>query len=169
MDAVRRRRRTCTSHRRVAVRRSGAAANCAAQRAADAMTEMFSGGSLRWSASNVKGVAGLRGTKAPARAVLTNCNIHTRQHHPAAEAISGKGRPQRRSAKNRRTFSIRRGQSRTRPSCAEARKRLRKRTFDCFKSAAGIRFSAVARTTPKSFHRGGFSRHLLTSKGGIIG
>ena len=31
-----------------------------------------------------------------------------------------------------------------------------KRTFDCFKSAAGIRFSAVARPTPKSFHRGGF-------------
>ena len=31
-----------------------------------------------------------------------------------------------------------------------------KRTFDCFKSAEGIRFSAVARPTPKSFHRGGF-------------
>ena len=62
---------------------------------------------------------------------------------PAAEAISGKGRAQRRSVKNRRPF-------------------------DCFKSAAGIRFSAVARPTPKSFHRGGFWRHLLTSKGGLI-
>ena len=55
--------------------------------------------------------------------------------HPAAGAISEKGRPRRRSVKNRRTFSISRGQSRTRSSFAEARKRLRKRTFDCFKSA----------------------------------
>ena len=81
--------------------------------------------------------------------------------YPAAEAISDRGRPQRRSAKNRRTFSISREQSRTRSSSAEARKRLRKRTFDCFKSAEGIRFREVARPTPKSFHRGGFWRYLL--------
>ena len=39
-----------------------------------------------------------------------------------------------------------------------------KRTFDCFKSAEGIRFSAVARPTPKSFHRGGFWRYLLAAQ-----
>ncbi len=83
---------------------------------------------------------------------------------PAAEAISDEGRPRRRSVKNRRTFSISRGQSRTRSSFAEARKRLRKRTFDCFKSAEGIRFSVVARPTPKSFHRGTFWLHLLGDK-----
>ena len=44
-------------------------------------------------------------------------------------------RPPRRSVKNRRTLSISRGQSRTCSDFAEARKRLRKRTFDCFKSA----------------------------------
>ncbi len=49
---------------------------------------------------------------------------------PAAEAISDEGRPRRRSVKNRRTFSISRGQSRTRSGFAEARKRLRKRNFD---------------------------------------
>ena len=79
-------------------------------------------------------------------------NIHAPAHrfavlssasaYPAAGTISDKGRSQRRSVKNRRPF-------------------------DCFKSAEGIRFSAVARTTPKSFHRGGFWRNLLTSKGCI--
>ena len=83
---------------------------------------------------------------------------------PAAEAISDKGRARRRSVKNRRTFSISRGQSRTRSDYAEARKRLRKRTFDCFKSAAGIRFSVGARPIPKSFHRGGFWCYLLSAQ-----
>ena len=83
---------------------------------------------------------------------------------PAAEAISDKGRPRRRSVENRRTFSMSRGQSRTCSGFAEARKRLRKRTFDCFKSAEGIRFSAGARTAPKSFHRGTFWLHLLGDK-----
>ena len=79
-------------------------------------------------------------------------NIHAPAHrfavlssasaYPAAGTISDKGRSQRRSVKNRRPF-------------------------DCFKSAEGIRFSEVARTTPKSFHRGGFWRNLLTSKGCI--
>ena len=32
-----------------------------------------------------------------------DCDINTR-HHPAAEAISGRGRPQRRSVKNRKSF-----------------------------------------------------------------
>ena len=58
---------------------------------------------------------------------------------PAAEAISDKGRPQRRSVKNRKSF-------------------------DCFKSAVGIRFSAGARQTPKSFHRGGFSVTFCPNK-----
>ena len=71
-----------------------------------------------------------------------NRKIHTRQQKTAAGTFSEKGRSRRRSVKNRRPF-------------------------DCFKSAAGIRFSAVARTTPKSFHRGGFWRNLLTSKGCI--
>ena len=59
--------------------------------------------------------------------------------YPAAEAISEGGRPQRRSVKNRKSF-------------------------DCFKSAAGIRFSKGARPTPKSFHRGGFWRYLLSEQ-----
>ena len=59
--------------------------------------------------------------------------------NPAAEAISDKGRPRRWSVKNRIPF-------------------------DCFKSAAGIRFSAGARTTPKSFHRGGFWCYLLSEQ-----
>ncbi len=58
---------------------------------------------------------------------------------PAAEAISDKGRPRRRSVKNRKSF-------------------------DCFKSAVGIRFSVGARPTPKSFHRGTFWLHLLSDK-----
>ena len=62
--------------------------------------------------------------------------------YPAAETISDKGRSCRRSVRNRRPF-------------------------DCFKSAEGIRFSVVARPTPKSFHRGGFWRNLLTPKGCI--
>ena len=44
--------------------------------------------------------------------------------HPAAEAISEGGRPRRRSVKNRKSF-------------------------DCFKSAAGIRFSAGAAVDPE--------------------
>ena len=83
----------------LAVRRGGAAANCAVRRTAI----------------------------SPASA------------YPAAEAISDKGRPRRRSVKNRKSF-------------------------DCFKSAEGIRFSAVARPTPKSFHRGTFWLHLLGDK-----
>ena len=59
--------------------------------------------------------------------------------YPAAEAISDEGRPQRRSVMNRRPF-------------------------DCFKSAEGIRFSAGARTAPRSFHRGTFWLHLLGDK-----
>ena len=62
---------------------------------------------------------------------------------PAAEAISDKGRPRRRSVKNRRLFD---------PQKCEASD-----------SAQALR------PAPKSFHRGGFWRHLLTSKGGIIG
>ncbi len=46
-SAVRRRRRTRTSRKRVAVRRKGAAANCAAQRAAYVVMEKFSGRGLR--------------------------------------------------------------------------------------------------------------------------
>ena len=68
--------------------------------------------------------------------------IHNNTHasaYPAAGTISGKGRAKRRSVKNRRPF-------------------------DCFKSAEGIRFSAVARPTPKSFHRGGFWCYLLAAQ-----
>ncbi len=108
--------------------------------------------------------AGLRGPQPPAaEARKHSINTHA-SAHPAAEAISDKGRPRRRSVKNRRTFSISRGQSRTCSDYAEARKRLRKRTFDCFKSAEGIRFSADARPTPKSFHRGGFWCYLLSEQ-----
>ena len=59
--------------------------------------------------------------------------------YPAAGTISDKGRLRRRSVKNRRPF-------------------------ECFKSAEGIRFSVVARTTPKSFHRGGFWCYLLAAQ-----
>ena len=52
--------------------------------------------------------------------------------HPAAEAISDKGRPRRRSVKNRRPF-------------------------DCFKSAEGIRFSAGAAPDPEIVS----PRHIL--------
>ncbi len=98
--AVRRRRRTQTSVKRVAVLRVRAAANCAVRR--------------------------------------TAFNSHA-SANPAAGTISEKGRSRRRSVKNRRPF-------------------------DCFKSAEGIRFSAVARPTPKSFHRGGFWRYLLAAQ-----
>ncbi len=66
-----------------------------------------------------------------ARARWHDVSITHASAHPAAEAISEKGRPRRRSVKNRKSF-------------------------DCFKSAEGIRFSVGARPTPKSFHRGGF-------------
>ena len=72
------------------------------------------------------------GPRSPA-----DCKYPRASAHPAAEAISGEGRPRRRSVKNRRPF-------------------------DCFKSAEGIRFSVGARTNPKSFHRGGFGCYLLS-------
>ena len=87
-------------------------------------------------------IAGLRGAEAAARATLrVAVNSHA-SANPAAETISDEGRSRRRSVKNRSPF-------------------------DCFKSAEGIRFSVVARPTPKSFHRGGFWRNLLTPKGCI--
>ena len=117
-------------------------------------------------------IAGLRWAEAAARATRRVAKIHTRQRtalrcylrrlapsvrpppqppkidfvdnsralaNPAAGTISEKGRSRRRSVKNRRPF-------------------------DCFKSAEGIRFSVVARPTPKSFHRGGFWRYLLAAQ-----
>ena len=68
----------------------------------------------------------------------TRDNTHA-SADPAAGTISEKERARRRSVKNRKSF-------------------------DCFKSAAGIRFSAVAKPTPKSFHRGTFWLHLLGDK-----
>ena len=58
---------------------------------------------------------------------------------PAAEAISGKGRPQRRSVKNRRPF-------------------------DCFKSAEGIRFSADAVADPEIVSPRRFFGYLLSEQ-----
>ncbi len=83
--------------------------------------------------------AGLRGPQ-PRRTEARKHSINTHASaHPAAEAISEKGRSRRRSVKNRRPF-------------------------DCFKSAEGIRFSVGARTTPESFHRGGFWCYLLSEQ-----
>ena len=133
--AVRRRRQECE-----VVRRGGAAANCAAQRAAGVVMGKFSGRGLRWSASELsRTTAGLRWREAAARTVLKNRNNSRAAAYPAAEAISEKGWPRRRSVKNRRPF-------------------------DYFKSAEGIRFSAGARPTPKSFHRGGFWCYLLSTQ-----
>ncbi len=72
-------------------------------------------------------------------AVLKNRKNTHASACPAAETISEKGRTRRRSVKNRRLF-------------------------DCFKSAEGIRFSEVARPTPKSVHRGGFSVTFCPNK-----
>ncbi len=58
---------------------------------------------------------------------------------PAAEAISDEGRPQRRSVKNRRPF-------------------------DCFKSAAGIRFSAGAVADPEIVSPRRFFGYLLSAQ-----
>ena len=58
---------------------------------------------------------------------------------PAAEAISDKGRPQRRSVKNRKSF-------------------------DCFKSAAGIRFSADAAAAPEIVSPRRFLGYLLSAQ-----
>ncbi len=59
--------------------------------------------------------------------------------HPAAEAISDRGRSRRRSVKNRRPF-------------------------DCFKSAAGIRFSAGAVADPEIVSPRRFLGYLLSAQ-----
>ena len=88
-------------------------------------------------------VAGLRWGEAAARAVLTDCNIHARQPDPRQKRFRIKG--------GRGDGALRIGD-----------------LLIASKVPSGIRFSEVARMTPKSFHRGGFSRNLLTSKGCII-
>ena len=60
--------------------------------------------------------------------------------------------------------SLSRGRNDFGQRAVEATERLNRRPFDCFKSAEGIRFSTVARPTPKSFHRGGFWRYLLAAQ-----
>ena len=68
--AVRRRRRTQTSVKRVAVLRVRAAANCAVRRTANILI-IYSGSSLRRDRVNERmRIAGLRGAKAAARTVL---------------------------------------------------------------------------------------------------
>ncbi len=86
LSAVRRRRRTCTSRWRVAVRRSGAAANCAAQRAAGIVNGNAFGVQPAGTESELsRTTVGLR------RAEAADCNIHTRQPLPRQKRFRIKG------------------------------------------------------------------------------
>ena len=106
-------------------------------KAANIMTEMFSERSLRRT-QRCECRCGPPRAEAAARAVLRTA-IFTRVSHPAAEAISDEGRPRRRSVKNRKSF-------------------------DCFKSAAGIRFSVGAVADPEIVSPRRFFGYLLSAQ-----